>query len=75
VGLIPNFKRFHPRRTCFNTSTNLPPRPANLFRQHLNSFSDGPEGRATYAPDIVDQGTETVDRLGAEIWGSHYWFF
>jgi hypothetical protein len=28
-----------------------------------------------YAPDIVDQGTQTIDKLGAEIWGSHYWFF
>ncbi|HEX4125243.1 MAG TPA: DUF4253 domain-containing protein [Tepidisphaeraceae bacterium] len=28
-----------------------------------------------YCGDIVDQGTETVERLARAIWGSPYWFF
>lgn len=28
-----------------------------------------------YSPDIVDQGTQTLNRLAAEIWRSRHWFF
>ena len=28
-----------------------------------------------YCPDIILQGTETLERLAAEILGARYWFF
>jgi hypothetical protein len=46
-------------------------RPAQTREEALSLALD----QFAFCPDIVGQGTETIERLAAELIGARYWFF